>query len=72
MKTDYDKTGKTYKKLDAYRAKERRLSNAGKCIAYTWVYFGTSTQFKTCKNFKAFLEQTHPGGIFKVKKQPAR
>ena len=61
--TDYETTGKTYKKLDAY--------TKGNCSQQmpdpeSWYYFGSTIQFKTCKNFKAFLESKFVGHKFTV------
>lgn len=63
MLTDYQTTGKTYKKLEAF--------TKGNCTQSmpnpsNWYYFGTSIQFKTCKSFKAYLQAKHPGAKFTV------
>lgn len=61
MLTDYQKTGKLYKKLNAY--------TKGNCTqAMTdpaeYYYFGSTEQFETCKSFVAYLEQKHKGHKF--------
>lgn len=55
--TDYQKTGKFYKKLDSYIE-----GNCSQLMPYenTLYYFGSSIQFKTCKNFKAYLKAKYP------------
>lgn len=58
---DYHNTGKLYKKLDAFK---RGPDSRG--IGTLWGYFGSSVQFKTCKRFKAYLEQKYPGEKFRV------
>ena len=63
MQTDYQTTGKLYKKLEAF--------TKGNCTQampnpQTWYYFGSSVQFKTCKSFKAYLEAKHAGAKFTV------
>jgi hypothetical protein len=63
MLTDYQTTGKTYKKLEAF--------TKGNCTQSMpnpshWYYFGTSIQFKTCKSFKAYLQAKHVGATFTV------
>jgi hypothetical protein len=65
MKTDYQQTGKLYKELEAYT-----LGTGAQAMPNprSWYYFGTSAQFKSCKNFKAFLENKHAGHKFKVVK----
>ena len=64
MKTDYELTGNTYKKLDAYTSGNCSQSMPDPKEFY---YFGSSIQFKTCKSFKAYLEAKHGGGHkFKV------
>jgi len=61
--TDYATTGKTYKKLDVYTK-----GNSSQQMPHenTWYYFGSSVQFKTCKNFVRFLETKHKGHKFKA------
>ena len=68
MKTDYEITGKTYAPLEAYTK-----GNASQAMPDTkaFYYFGTSIQFKTCKSFKAYLEQKHKGHVFKVQRGQA-
>lgn len=63
MKTDYQTSGKLYKKLDAYT-----LGNCSQAMPNPkeFYYFGSSEQFKSCKNFKAFLEIKYPNAKFKV------
>ena len=61
MKTDYQITGKLYKKLEAF--------TRGNCSQEmpnqkNWYYFGTSEQFKTCKSFVAYLQEKHKGQKF--------
>lgn len=61
MKTDYQLTGKLYKRLEAF--------TRGNCSQEMpnpahWYYFGTSEQFKTCKSFVAYLEAKHKGHKF--------
>jgi hypothetical protein len=63
MQTDYQLTGNTYKKLDAY--------TRGNCSQQMpdpaeWYYFGSSEQFKTCANFVKFLESRHVGHQFRA------
>lgn len=61
MKTDHQITGKFYKKLDAFTK-----GNGSQQMPRfdTWYYFGSSEQFKTCKNFVSFLKQKHQGHEF--------
>lgn len=63
MKTDYELTGNICKKLDAYT-----LGNCSQAMPNPkiYYYFGSSEQFKSCKNFKAFLETKYPNSKFKV------
>jgi hypothetical protein len=65
MKTDYETTGKLYKKLEAYTKGNASQAMPDSSALY---YFGTSVQFKSCKSFKAFLEQKHKGHFFTVHK----
>lgn len=61
--TDYQLTGKTYKALNAYTKGNgsQEMPNFD-----DWYYFGTTRQFKTCKSFKAFLEDKYRGHKFTV------
>lgn len=61
--TDYATTGKTYKKLDAYT---KGNCNQPMPNPEAWYYFGSTVQFKTCKNFRDFLESKHAGHQFTV------
>ena len=65
MKTDYQQTDRLYKELEAYT-----LGTGAQAMPSpaSWYYFGASVQFMSCKNFKAFLENKHPGHKFKVVK----
>ena len=68
MKTDYQVTGKLYKRIDAFT-----LGNCSQEMPNPkhWYCFGTSEQFKTCKSFVAYLKAKYPGHKFiahKVKK----
>lgn len=65
MKTDYEETGKLYKKLEAYTKGNASQAMPDSSALY---YFGSTVQFKTCKSFKAFLEQGHKGHFFTVQK----
>jgi hypothetical protein len=65
MKTDYEKTGKLYAKLEAYTKGNASQAMPDTAALY---YFCSTVQFKTCKSFKAFLEQRHKGHGFKVSK----
>ena len=58
MKTDYQTTGKTYRKLDAFIE-----GNCSQQMPYpeNLYYFGSSIQFKTCKGFKSYLQAKYPG-----------
>lgn len=68
MKTDYQETGKLYRKLEAYTK-----GNASQAMpdSSAFYYFGSSVQFKTCKSFKAYLEAKHKGHVFKVQRGQA-
>ena len=70
MKTDYETTGKTYPPLEAYTKAAFFVSQAMP-TAGEFYYFGSTIQFKTCKSFKAYLEQKHKGHIFKVQRGQA-
>lgn len=63
MNTDYQTTGKTYKKLDAYVN-----GNCSQAMPYekSFYYFGSSIQFKTCKSFKAYLQAKYSNARFIV------
>lgn len=63
MKTDYQTTGKTYKKLDAWVQGNGNQATPYKSSFY---YFGSSIQFKTCKSFKSYLEAKHSNARFIV------
>lgn len=65
MNTDYETTGKLYPKLEAYTKGNASQAMPDTAALY---YFGSTVQFKTCKGFKAFLEQRHKGHGFKVSK----
>lgn len=62
MKSDYEKTGNLYDKLDAYAILRREESRGVK------VYAGSSCQFKTAKAYKTWLEIGWPGLVFVVEK----
>ena len=63
MKTDYETTGKTYKKLEAWvRGNGNQLTPYEK----SFYYFGSSVQFKTCNSFKAYLTKKHSNSKFIV------
>lgn len=49
METDYQKTGKLYKKLDSFMVSQRRESKGSE------IYWGSSNQFKTQKSYKKWL-----------------
>lgn len=64
LKTDFDLTGKLYTKLDSYvlcDTPSQLMPESG-----VYYYFGSSIMFKTCKNFKQFLENKHKHNKFKV------
>lgn len=63
MLTDYQVTGKLYKELEAYTK-----GNCSQAMPNPkeFYYFGTTQQFKTCKSFKAYLENKHIGHQFIV------
>lgn len=63
MNTDYEITGKLYKKLDSYKS-----GNGSQSAPYekSFYYFGSSIQFKTCKSFQEYLQAKHPYAKFKV------
>jgi hypothetical protein len=63
QQTDYQVTGKTYKKLDAFTKGNCTQSMFNPKSLY---YFGSSVQFKTCKSFKVYLESKHVGAEFTV------
>lgn len=62
--TDYEKTGKTYAKIDAW-VKCATPSQAMPAVG-VWYYFGTTAQFKTCTGFVQYLSEKHPGHKFKA------
>ena len=55
--TDYQQTGKLYKKLNAYIVGNYSQSMPRLDTLY---YFGPSIQFKTCSSFKAYLSARYP------------
>lgn len=57
MKTDYELTGKTYKKLAAYGKFDHEKEFKCFCV---------SVQFKTCKRFKEFLQDEFKNLSIKV------
>ena len=61
MKTDYQLTGKLYKKLEAFT---RGNCSQSMPDPAAWYYFGSTEQFKSCKSFVAYLEQKHIGHKF--------
>jgi len=63
MLTDYETTGKTYKKLEAWVKGNGNQATPYKTSFY---YFGHSIQFKTCKSFKKYLETKHKNACFIV------
>lgn len=73
LTSDYYKTGKMYRKIDAYVYRNKpcgqcfccRFTDKG-CNCLGERYFGSTVQFKSLKNFKAFLSAKHPGSIFSV------
>lgn len=54
---------KTYPKLDAY---VKGLKSPAMPNPIEFYYFGSSTQFKTCKAFKEYLLAKYTGLIFSV------
>lgn len=63
MQSDFEKTGRLYPKLEAYKY---GIVPGGRTPG--WNYFGSTAQFKTCKNFVAFLADKYPGEKFKAHK----
>lgn len=63
MKTDYQITGKLYKRLEAFT-----LGNCTQSMPdpHNWYYFGSSEQFKSCKSFVEYLKEKHKGHKFKA------
>jgi hypothetical protein len=65
MKTDYEKTGKVYSAIEAFT---RGNCSQAMPDPKKWYYFGTTHQFKTCKDFTAYLSARHIGHSFKTNK----
>ena len=55
--TDYQITGKLYKKLDAFIEGNGSQAMPRPQSLY---YFGSSIQFKTCKSFREYLSALYP------------
>lgn len=68
MKTDFQETGKLYRKLDAYTKGNASQAMPDSSALY---YFGSSIQFKSCRSFRAFLEAKHKGHFFYVERAGA-